>query len=122
MFFLFFLLRALLKRQWLAALVFVALYTMSTLLKATHPAISGTFTAMQGALAIYTLIRFGVLPMVVGIFVSSLLPEFPVTADFSSWYAGSNIFALAAVLTLAAWSFHAALAGRRLLREGFLDS
>jgi hypothetical protein len=77
---------------------------------------------MQGALAIYTLIRFGVLPMVVGIFVSSLLPEFPVTSDFSNWYAGSNIFALVTVVVLGGWSLHTTLAGRPLFREGFLDS
>jgi serine/threonine-protein kinase len=122
LFFLFFLLRALLKRQWLAAAVFVVLFGCTTMLSSDHPAIAGTFTAMQGALAIYTLIRFGVLPMVVGIFVSSLLPEFPVTTDFSNWYAGSNIFALATVVLLGAWSFHTALAGRRLFREGLLDS
>ncbi|HLK67677.1 MAG TPA: serine/threonine-protein kinase [Bryobacteraceae bacterium] len=121
MFFLFFLLRALLRRLWLAAVVFVVLFTASTLLQGSHPVISGTFTAMQGALAIYTLIRFGVIPMVVGIFVSSMLPEFPVSADFSTWYAGSNIFALGTVLALSAWSFHTALAGRRLFREGLLD-
>jgi serine/threonine-protein kinase len=121
LFFLFFLLRALLRRQWLASAVFILLFASGTTL-GNHPVISGTFTAMQGALAIYTLIRFGVLPMVVGIFVSSLLPEFPVTADFSNWYAGSNIFALVSVLGLGAWSFHAALAGRRLVGEGFLDS
>jgi serine/threonine-protein kinase len=122
LFFLFFILRASLRNQWLAFAVFTVLFAGITMLQSGHPVIAGTFTAMQGALAIYTLIRFGVLPMIVGIFVSSLLPEFPVTADFSTWYAGSNIFALATVVVLGAWSFHTALAGRRLFKEGFLDS
>ncbi len=122
LFFLFFLLRALVRKQWLAAACFIILFAGNTMLQSNHPVISGIFTAMQGALAIFTLIRFGVLPMVVGIFVSSLLPEFPVTADFSTWYAGSNIFALASVLALGAWSFHTTLAGRRLFQEGFLDT
>jgi len=59
--------------------------------------------------------------MVIGIFVSSVLPEFPVTSDFSNWYAGANIFALLSVLLLGAWSFHTSLAGRRLFQEGLLD-
>ncbi|HEV3201370.1 MAG TPA: serine/threonine-protein kinase [Bryobacteraceae bacterium] len=122
LFFLFFLLRALLNRQWLAAAVFILLFAGNTMLQSNHPVVSGAFTAMQGGLAIYTLIRFGVLPMVVGIFVSSLLPEFPVTSDFSNWYAGSNIFALVTVVVLGGWSLHTTLAGRPLFREGFLDS
>jgi hypothetical protein len=99
----------------------VVLYAGVVMLPDSHPWIAGTFAAMQAGLVIFTLIRFGVLPMVAGIFVSSLLPEFPVTADFSAWYAGSSIFALATVLALAAWSFHTTLGGRPLFREGFLD-
>jgi len=122
LFFLFFLLRAVLKKQWLAAACFIVLFAGNTMLQSSHPVISGVFTAMQGGLALYTLIRFGVLPMVVGIFVSSILPEFPVTTDFSTWYSGSSIFALATVLALGSWSFHTTLAGRRLFKEGFLDT
>ncbi len=122
LFFLFFLLRVLLRRPWLAAAAFVVLFVGVTVLQDSHPWITGAFTAAQGALVIFTLMRFGVLPMVVSIFVSSLLPEFPVTADFSAWYAGSTIFALATVVVSASWSFHTTLAGRSLFREGFLDS
>jgi hypothetical protein len=49
-----------------------------------------------------------------------MLINFPLTLDFSKWYAGSSLVALMAVLALAAFGFREALAGRSLLREEVL--
>jgi hypothetical protein len=54
--------------------------------------------------------------------VGALPQAFPLTSDFSAWYASMTIFAVAAVLALAAWSFRIALGARKLWREGFLDA
>ena len=87
-----------------------------------HPLIAAGIGTIQFGLAIFILIRFGVLPMIVGIFVSSILPEFPLTTDFSTWYVASTLFALATVLALTAYAFHTAVAGRPLFKEGFLEA
>ena len=60
--------------------------------------------------------------MMVGIFVSTLLSQFPLTTDFSAWYAGRTMFALASVLVLTGYAFHSALAGRSLLAANFLEA
>jgi hypothetical protein len=120
-FLLFFLLRALLRRQWLAAVVFILLLAASGF-GTDHPLIRVPVFGVQFALAIFILIRFGVLPMMVGIFVSSILPSFPLTTDFSTWYAGSTLFALASVLALTAYAFHTAIAGRPVFKESFLEA
>ena len=39
-----------------------------------------------------------------------MLIQFPATTDFSTWYAGSTIFAFAVVLALAAFAFRTAVA------------
>jgi hypothetical protein len=39
---------------------------------------------------------------------------YPVTTDFSAWYAGSTIFALAVALALMAYGFYISLAGQKL--------
>jgi hypothetical protein len=39
---------------------------------------------------------------------------FPITADFSVWYAGASVFALLSVAAMAAFAFHSSLAGRPL--------
>ena len=81
---------------------------------------TGLMTILTG-IAVFTLIRFGVLSYAVGASVSNVILLFPLSADFSTWYAGSAIFALAAVLALTAYAFHTALAGRPLFTAGFLD-
>jgi len=54
--------------------------------------------------------------------VSTILPEFPLTTNFSNWYAGSTLFVLASVLALTVYAFHTAMAGRPLFKEGFLEN
>ena len=71
---------------------------------------------------VFVLIRFGVLPMMAAFFVSRILVPFPLTADLSAWYAGSSLFAIAAVLALTGYALYTALAGRPLLKTAFLDS
>jgi hypothetical protein len=47
--------------------------------------------------------------------------QFPVTTDFSTWYASSTLFAYTAVLALAGYAFQTSVAGRSLFKAGFLD-
>jgi hypothetical protein len=58
--------------------------------------------------------------MAVSLFVDTLLAGFPVTLDFSKWYAGQSLVALVTVLALAILGFREALAGRAVLREEVL--
>ncbi|HXA51030.1 MAG TPA: hypothetical protein VNV86_12025 [Candidatus Acidoferrum sp.] len=58
------------------------------------------------------LTRFGLLPLIIGILVSTILPGFPMILDFSAWYSGSTMMAIAAVLALAGFAFHIARTGR----------
>ena len=120
LFFVFFLLRALLRRQWLAAVV--AVLPFVGLDNGDHPLINGPILAVEIGLAILILIRFGVLPLIVGVFVGSTLFVLPLTTDFSTWYAGSTLFVLASTLVLTVVAFHMAIAGRALFKEGFLEA
>jgi len=119
-YFLFFLFRALFRREWLAAAAFVALFSAPSAF-GSAALVNTTVAAVHCALMIVILVRFGLLPLTVGMFVYNLLSNFPMTTDFSTWYASSTIFALAAVLALTAYAFHTALAGRRLFKEGLLE-
>jgi len=117
----FFLLRVVLRRQWIAGAALVILMAAPSLANA-HPVIPLVFAIIQFGAAAWILVRFGVLPMVLGIFVSSVLPAIPLTTDFSSWYAGSTMFGLAVVLALTGYAFHTALAGRPMFTPGLLDA
>ena len=67
--FTFFLFRAMLRRQWLATAIFALLFVLSSL-AGDYPLIQGSASIVVGVLALWTLIRYGVLPMVIAIFVS----------------------------------------------------
>ena len=53
--------------------------------------------------------------------LSGILAAYPLTTEFSAWYAASTIFAVAIVLAMTAYSFHTAVAGPWLFKAGFLD-
>jgi hypothetical protein len=121
-FFVFFLLRTLLRREWLAAAAFVFMLTAIGLsLSQGNVFVALPIRLAQYCLMIFVLLRYGLLPFVVGQAMVNILLFFPLTTDFSAWYAGSNIFALAFIVTLAAWAFHTALGGRALFKENLLD-
>ena len=50
------------------------------------------------AVYLLTIVRFGLLPTVVGFLVSQTLVTIPVAADFQQWYATSSAFVLVLAL------------------------
>ena len=57
----------------------------------------------------------------VAFFLTILLGNFPLTLDFSLWYSGVSLFAIALVLGLMVYGLVTATAGRSLFRDE-LDS
>lgn len=118
-FFLFFLLRALLRRQWLAFAVFLLLVGLLGAMQLANPVLGALQSFAVFGATLLVLVRYGLLSLV----VCWLMPhDFPLTINLSAWYAGYGIIPLATILGLTIWAFYTALAGRPLLREGFLDS
>lgn len=120
--FLFFLLRALFRNQWIAAAAFTILIVFVTpATPVNHPLIGAVLNATGPAIILFITIRFGLLAVMADFFALSMLLQFPTTMDFSTWYAGSTLFAYAAVLALAGYAFQTAVAGRPLFKARFLD-
>jgi hypothetical protein len=44
----------------------------------------------------------------------------PITSDFSSWYAGSTLFAFIVIMSLAIYGFYTSLAGHKIFEAKFL--
>jgi hypothetical protein len=130
MFFLMFILRVILRKPWLGALAFVAVWTAlkvtswSPLLAGWDPrqlAVYGSIQLFVYGGAAFVLVRYGLLPLATGIFVADILLNVPITLHLSAWYAGGTLFVIATVLALLGWSFYIALAGQKLLKGGLLD-
>lgn len=120
-FFLLFLLRALTRRQWLAASIFVLIFVVLDSLTPNDPLIGALFSCLSQALVVIILLRFGLVTLATGFFVSDLLQSVPLTTDFSIWYAGSALAVLLAVLALAGYAFHTSLGGQKVFVGKLLE-
>jgi hypothetical protein len=122
----FFLLRTMFRRTWLTAAVFILVLTLGGFFVSIGFGTLGLFDwvtlPLYSALLVFVLMRFGLLALIVAFSVAGTLGNFPLTADFSTWYAGSSLFAIANVLALTGYGLYAALAGRPLFKAAFLDS
>ena len=120
-FFLLFLVRVLVRRERLAAIVFVAVFTVMATLASPNPLLALPFNLVQFTGLAFVLTRFGIVSTFVGVVVSNLLIGFPLTTDMSAWYAGPAIFAVALIAAAAVYAFRGAIAGRPFFREELLD-
>jgi serine/threonine-protein kinase len=118
-FFILFLLRVALRKDWLAAAAVVALFLALVNRGSEMVAIIGG--SVMIVIAVVVSLRFGVLAVVVAAAAITLLQSFPITLDFSAWYAPTGMIGLGAILALAIWSFRAALGGRKLFKEDILE-
>ena len=120
-FFLIFVLRLILRNDWLAAGAFVLLW--STVQSLGN---QDFWVAMIAYLVIYSLaavalVRFGLVSLASALFITDLLTSLPMTGNLSSWFIGSTIFVYAVVAVMAIFAFYTALAGQRLWKEELFD-
>jgi predicted Ser/Thr protein kinase len=113
-FFLLFVLRVLLRKEWLAAMVFVALWVALKTLGSDYPWIDGFAWTLLYAVAAIVAFRFGFVALAVSLFVTDTLLNVPLTLDFSYWYASNTLLPLLSVAALAVWGFYNSLAGQKL--------
>ncbi len=112
-FFILFIFRLIFRKEWLTAAAFVLFFAgLGTLASTGNGLMTLPIRLLQICLMLYVMLRCGLFPYVIGACVASFLVLFPVTTDFSAWYAGSAIFTLACIAALTGYAFHTALAGR----------
>ncbi len=117
--FILFVLRLLVRRDSLAVGLF-------TLVNALPPLLTGDWKSAIGiglviGLLAAALTRYGLVALASAYFVINALLNFPVTLNFSAWYAGTALLPLLAILALAAFSFYTSLGGQKLVAEKLLE-
>jgi len=115
--FVIFLFRLIARSEWGAGALYCLLIVGLNNFGISHAAIGSLFSVAIAVLTFYILIRYGLVAVAISLFVDALLSGFPLTLDFSKWYAGQSLVALVTVLALAVLGFREALAGRAVLRE-----
>jgi hypothetical protein len=108
-----FLLRLVLRKQWLAAAVFVALLTANGALSYAELWTIPVFVVVYAVLALL-LLRYGIVPLIVSVLTADCLLNAPITLDFSAWYIASSLVSLLLFLGIALYGFRCTVAGKPL--------
>jgi serine/threonine protein kinase len=120
-FFVLFLLKVLLRNKWLAAAAFTVIFAALNTLQGDHPQIMGPVWIVVFAIAAFAVSRFGLISLLVAIFVANQLLNVPITIDFSAWYAPSAWVMLLSFVAIAAWGFHTSLGGQKLWKDELFE-
>ena len=120
-FFLVVLLRVLVKNRWVAAAIFVLLFTVPKVLGADHPLIETPIWLVIYGIAAFAVVRFGLIALAMAVLTVDVLLNVPITLDFSYWYAARSFCVLLGFVAIAAWGFYTSLAGQRLWKEDIFE-
>ncbi len=115
-FFLLFGLKSLLRKDWLAAIVFVGIFALPQGLSGSYVEVELPAMILVYAVAVLIVYRFGLVPLACAVFTINMLGNLPVSADFTAWYMTPTILALLSVVALAGWGFYHSLGGEPLWR------
>jgi len=110
-FFLLFIFRVLLRRSWAAAVAFTLLFTLLGALDA-HPIVSSLTSAAYFGLGAFAVLQWGVLSLIVGVFVTGVLADAMATTQLSAWYFPYTLTIIVIPVALAAWAFYTATGKR----------
>ncbi|MEM7586117.1 MAG: serine/threonine-protein kinase [Acidobacteriota bacterium] len=110
--------RVLLRNAWLASAAFVAIFVFNNVPQHEMAWIAGIALTVTSAAIVIFMTRFGLVTLVAAyFFINELASNQPLTLDFSTWYAGSSLTALAVGIAVIVFAFRTSLAGRPLLPE-----
>ena len=122
MFFLFLLLKLLLRRTWLAVVsVIAALAAALIIVRSADVPIFAVLLTLATLLIVAVSIRFGMLASTFAIWTFGSFARYPLTSNFSAWYASQGFMEVALILAVSLWTFRHALAGRKVWKSEFLD-
>jgi serine/threonine-protein kinase len=90
------------RRRWLAAVLLVI--TNAIALQSGSPASAVSFIIL-GAIGAFSLLRFGILAVIVWVYTSFAIRQFPLTTNWSAWYAQQTLFIVLTLVGLALYGF-----------------
>ena len=115
-FFLLFGLKVLLRKEWIAAIVLVAIFALPRGLSSTYMAVEIPAQILVYSIAVLIVLRFGFVPLACAVFTINLLANVPFSTDLSAWYMPASIFSLLSVVAMAGWGFYNSLGGEPIWR------
>ena len=114
-------LRVLLRRQWLAIVVFLAIgFVLGWASESANQVVHGAELVLFLSMILFVLTRFGLFAGLFALFFSSWA-IFALTLDPSSWYFGRSLATMLAFAAIAVYGFVISLAGRPIFKDSVFD-
>ncbi|MBZ5578092.1 MAG: serine/threonine protein kinase [Acidobacteriia bacterium] len=114
-FFLLFVLRVVLRKEWLAVAGVVVIFGGISMAQGLTQWVDLSFGIATVAILALVILRFGLIAAIVSSVVEDIL-LLPHTLDFSAWYAGTTVVPLVLLALLAIYGFRTSLGGRRVIQ------
>jgi len=108
---------AVLRREMLSLIVLWVLITVMGSLVSESSLTMVPFNALTTCLMIFVLRRYGLLALTAALFVAHLFVFFPITTDFTAWYATDFTIALAICLGLGVYAAYTSVGGSKVLAD-----
>jgi serine/threonine-protein kinase len=106
------LVRALLRKEWAAAIAWVLLFTVFAAADRQFAPYVLVGNLIFFGLAVFVLIRFGLLALVTNFIVYYILQNFPLTTQGSVWYSGISLAGILLTAAMAFYGFYTSLGSR----------
>jgi len=120
--FLLLLLLTVLRKKWLAiAAMWLFIFILNMDWASSHQWIFWFHLLLTATLITLAAARFGLLALYSCFLFAALGSGFPITSDFSSWYAGSTFFVCFVIMSLSIYGFYTSLAGQKIFEAKFLN-
>src|SRR5271157_1884090 len=107
-----FLFRVLLRREWAAAVAWVLLPTVFAAADSRFDPVAPVGMLIFASLAVFVMIRFGLLALVANFVVYNILQNYPLTTQGSVWYSGISLAGILLIAAMAFYAFYTSLGGR----------
>ena len=115
------LLRVLVRNTWLAAALFVALFTIPRVLASDHLVVDILVWGTIYAIAALAVVRFGLVVLGISTLMANVLLNLPYTLNFSYWYAAQCVFIALIFVAIGACGVYTSLAGKPLWKDQAFD-
>jgi serine/threonine-protein kinase len=117
-----FLLRVLVRKEWIAGVLFVALWSVTQSYSNGNTGwLALLLFVLIFSLLVIILLRCGFFAMVITIFLIDWVNQTFATTDLGSWYGLSSLIVILVVATMAGYGFWTSLGGQKLIDDAALE-
>ena len=109
------------RRNWIAYIVWIVMGALYFFPRSGLLYLDLAFVLTMMLIALLVLVRFGLLTLMVGTAMTSVLESAAITPNLSVWYSGDMLVMFSAVALVAIYAVRTSLGGNSLFGPGILD-